>query len=74
VPVGVVLGNLFEGNGAGGESGAGQEIYHRRTGIVEPVFTNIPVVRGVDRFRLRGKIKVDIQRVLNCMVHNMVHN
>ena len=69
MPVGVVPGNLFEGDGAGGGSGAGQEIYHRRTGIVEPVFTNSRG-EGGRSVRLRGRIKVDIQRVLNCMGHN----
>ena len=49
----------------------GREIYHQRIGIVEPVFANIRAVKGLDRFTLRGKLKVNIQWVLYCMVHNI---
>jgi Transposase DDE domain len=45
--------------------------YYQRIGITEPVFANIRVVKGLDRFTLRGKIKVNIQWVLYCMVHNI---
>jgi hypothetical protein len=47
------------------------EIYHHRIGIAEPVSLNIRAVKRMDRFTLRGKIKVNIQRVLYCMVHNI---
>jgi len=46
----------------------GREIYHQRIGVVEPVFANIQAVKELDRFTLRGKIKVNIQWVLYCMV------
>ena len=49
----------------------GREIYHQRIGIAEPVFANIRAVKRLDRFTLRGKIKVNIQWVLYCMVHNI---
>ena len=39
--------------------------------IVEPVFANIRVQKRMDRFTLRGKIKVNIQWMLYCMVHNI---
>jgi transposase len=53
------------------ESGKGRKIYPQRIGIVEPVFANIRVHKGMDRFSLRGKIKVNIQWLLYCMVHNI---
>jgi len=46
-------------------------IYPQRIGIVEPVFANIRVHKGMDKFSLRGKIKVNIQWLLYCMVHNI---
>ena len=50
----------------------GRFLYSRRLGIVEPVFANICHVRGLDRFTLRGKVKVDIQWKLYSMVHNIL--
>ena len=49
----------------------GRKIYGRRFGIVEPVFGNIRSQKRLDRFTLRGKIKVNIQWLLYCMVHNV---
>ncbi len=49
----------------------GRKIYSRRFGIVEPVFGNIRSQKRLDHFTLRGKIKVNIQWLLYCMVHNM---
>ena len=49
----------------------GRNIYNQRIAIVEPVFANIKYMKGLDRFTLRGKIKVNIQWVLYCMVHNI---
>jgi len=49
----------------------GRGIYHQRIGIAEPVFANIRAVKGLDRFTLRGKIKVNIQWMLYCMVHKI---
>lgn len=54
------------------DTARGRFLYSRRLGIVEPVFANICHVRGLDRFTLRGKVKVDIQWKLFSMVHNIV--
>ncbi len=71
VPVGVVPGNLVKAMAEKVDTERGREIYHQRIGIVEPVFANIRAVKRLDRFTLRGKIKVNIQWMLYCMVHNM---
>ncbi len=71
VPVGVVPGNLLKAMAQKVDMERGREIYHQRIGIAEPVFANIRAVKGLDRFTLRGKIKVNIQWVLYCMVHNI---
>ena len=49
----------------------GRKLYPRRAVIVEPVFANIRTQKRLDRFTLRGKIKVNIQWLLYCMVHNI---
>jgi transposase len=49
----------------------GRKIYGKRIGIVEPVFGNIRSCKRMDRFTLRGKIKVNIQWKLYCLVHNI---
>jgi transposase len=48
-----------------------REIYGRRLAIVEPVFGNVRSQKRLDRFTLRGRIKVNIQWMLYCMVHNL---
>ena len=53
------------------ETEKGRKIYPRRIAIVEPVFANLRVHKRLDKFNLRGKIKVNIQWLLYCMVHNM---
>jgi len=53
------------------ESEKGRRIYPQRMAIVEPVFANIRTHKRLDRFTLRGKIKVNIQWLLYCMVHNI---
>jgi len=53
------------------ESEKGRKIYPQRMAIVEPVFGNIRTNKRLDRFTLRGKIKVNIQWLLYCMVHNI---
>lgn len=50
----------------------GRQQYSRRLGIVEPVFGNIVSTLGLKRFSLRGKVKVDIQWKLYCIVHNLL--
>ena len=49
----------------------GRKLYAKRMAIVEPVFGNIRACKGMDRFTLRGKEKVNIQWVLYNTVHNI---
>jgi len=49
----------------------GRRIYSKRLGIVEPVFGNIRTCKRMDRFTLRGRVKVNIQWMLYCLVHNI---
>jgi len=53
------------------DSDKGRKIYPQRMAIVEPVFANIRTQKRMDHFTLRGKIKVNIQWMLYCMVHNI---
>jgi transposase len=49
----------------------GRHEYARRLGTVEPVFADIGHARGLKRFSLRGKAKVNTQWLLYCLVHNI---
>jgi transposase len=71
VPVGSVIGNLTKAMAAKIDSEKGRRIYHHRMAIAEPVFANIRTDKAMNRFTLRGKIKVNIQWLLYCMVHNI---
>jgi hypothetical protein len=71
VPIGVVPGNLTKEMAEKIDTENGRRIYNQRIAIVEPVFANIRHMKRLDRFTLRGKIKVDIQWMLYCMVHNI---
>ena len=71
VPVGATPGNLIKEMAEKIDTERGRNIYHRRIAIAEPVFANIKYGKGLDRFTLRGRIKVNIQWVLYCMVHNI---
>lgn len=53
------------------DSPRGRAIYGRRIATVEPVFGNLRYNKGLDRFTLRSKAKVDTQWKLYCMVHNI---
>jgi hypothetical protein len=48
----------------------GREIYSRRMATVEPVFANLQN-KGMRRFTLRGRRKVNAQWQLFTMVHNI---
>lgn len=50
---------------------SGRLLYGMRLGIVEPVFGNLRNNLGLQRFTLRGKLKVNIQWNLYCIVHNI---
>jgi len=53
------------------DSDKGKAIYGHRMSVVEPVFANITSNKGLKRFSLRGKTKVQTQWKLFCMIHNI---
>ena len=53
------------------DSAEGRARYAMRFGTVEPVFGNLRYNKGLDRFTLRGRAKVDAQWKLFCLVHNI---
>lgn len=53
------------------DSPEGRVRYGERFATVEPVFGNVRYNKGLDRFTLRGKTKVDGQWKLFCLVHNI---
>jgi len=71
VPVGVELTNLSRRMTGKVDSKRGRQIYPQRFAVAEPVFANIRTHKRLDRFTLRGKVKVNIQWLLYCMVHNI---
>jgi transposase len=71
VPIGTDGIHLSKQMAAKIESEQGRRLYPERMKIVEPVFANLRIHKGLDRFTLRGKVKVTIQWLLYCMVHNI---
>ena len=53
------------------DSAEGRRLYGQRFATVEPVFANIRYNKGLNRFTLRGRQKVDTQWKLFCLVHNI---
>jgi transposase len=53
------------------DSEEGRRRYGERFATVEPVFGNLRHNKGLDRFTLRGKTRVDAQWKLFCLVHNI---
>ena len=53
------------------DSEKGRKIYPQRIAIVEPVLANVRTQKRMDHFTLRGKVKVNIQWLLYCMIHNL---
>lgn len=53
------------------DSRLGKQIYGHRMSVVEPVFGNIGTNKGLNRFSLRGKEKVQGQWRLYSLVHNI---
>jgi transposase len=53
------------------DSDKGKQMITRRFATVEPVFGNLRGNKRLHRFTLRGRIKVDGQWKLYCMVHNI---
>jgi len=71
VPMGTVGKNYSHEMSEKIDTERGRRLYPRRMAIVEPVFANIRTQKRLDRFTLRGKLKVNIQWLLYCIVHNM---
>ncbi len=53
------------------DSVKGKQIYGHRMSVVEPVFAQIGTNRGLNRFSLRSKDKVQGQWPLYCLAHNI---
>jgi len=53
------------------DSDYGKHIYSHRMSVVEPVFANIGTNKGLKRFSLRGRRKVQGQWQLYCVIHNI---
>jgi hypothetical protein len=53
------------------DSPEGRRRYSQRIATVEPVFANIRHHKGIRRFTLRSRVKVKIQWLLYCLVHNI---
>jgi transposase len=53
------------------ETPQGRRICPQRLAIAEPVFANIRINKRLDRFTLRSRVKVNIQWLLYCLIHNM---
>ena len=71
IPIAVELTNLSRRMAGKVDSELGRKIYPQRFAVAEPVFANIRTQKRLDRFTLRGKIKVNIQWLLYCMIHNI---
>jgi transposase len=71
VPIGSAPDNLTKPMIEKIDSEKGRKIYPQRIAIVEPVFANVRTQKRMDHFTLRGKIKVNIQWLLYCMIHNI---
>ena len=50
---------------------SGRREYSKRLGTIEPVFGNVTVNKGMNRFTLRGQEKVNAQWQMFCLVHNI---
>ncbi|MEL0638831.1 transposase [Marinomonas sp. TI.3.20] len=53
------------------DSPIGRRQYGKRLGAIEPVFGNITVNKGINKFTLRGQEKVNTQWKMYCLVHNI---
>jgi len=53
------------------DSKKGKQIYAHRMSVVEPVFDNICSNKGLRRFSLRGKEKINTQWKLFCLIQNI---
>jgi transposase len=71
VPQGAARNNFSKAMQDKVDSDKGRKIYPQRFAVVEPVFANIKTQKRLNRFTLRGKVKVNIQWMLYCMLHNI---
>jgi hypothetical protein len=53
------------------DSQFGKKVYGHRMSVVEPVFGNIGTNKGLNRFSLRSKAKIQGQWLLFSLVHNI---
>ncbi len=53
------------------DSQKGRQIYSHRMSVVEPVIGNVTFNKGLRRFSLRGKTKVNAQWQLFCLIQNI---
>lgn len=53
------------------DSSPGRREYSKRLGAIEPVFGNITVNKGMNKFTVRGQDKVNTQWQMYCLVHNI---
>ncbi len=53
------------------DSPQGKQYYSHRMSVVEPVFGNLSINKGLNRFSLRGKTKVNAQWKLFCLIQNI---
>ena len=53
------------------DSDTGKQIYSHRMSVVEPVFGNLTINKGLRWFSLRGRTKVNTQWKLFCLVQNI---
>ena len=53
------------------ETEEGRTTYDQRAGIIEPVFANTRIHKQMNRFTMRGDIKVNIQWRLYTIIHNI---
>ena len=53
------------------DSPEGRRQYSKRLGTIEPIFDNITINKGMNRFTLRGKTKVNAQWQTYCLIHNI---
>ena len=69
--VGKALDNVVDRMKQRIDSAIGRALYGGRFATVEPVFGNLRHNKRLNRFTLRGKVKVDAQWKLFCLVHNI---
>jgi len=56
------------------DSSPGRREYSKQLGTIEPVFGNITVNKGMNKFTLRGQDKVNTQWKMYCLVHTVRYN